>query len=258
MPKFNKPTPSKINTIWATNAVTGDVTEIDTSKIQQGWIQEKPPYQSENWINQQHDQYIAYINQLGVPEWDQYTEYQSGKSYVQASNNLIYKCIQTHVNKNPATAGNEAFWNVWEGNRQATTTQRGTTSYATNSQAQGAAADNVALTPSNLLSVYSSFFGSESSGSLQIPTNSSGSKKTFVLQWGYVDYLDIVNVLTLTVNFHTTISEKIYCSGIVDTSQTGVTVNTRDFSNTSVKFDLKEPDTTVIGGRLRWIAIGVK
>lgn len=110
MPKFNKPTPEKINTIWATNAVTGDIVEIDTSKIQQGWAQEKPPYESENWINQQHDQYIAYINQLGIPEWDQYTEYQAGKSYVQGSNNLTYKCIQTHTNKNPATAGNESFW----------------------------------------------------------------------------------------------------------------------------------------------------
>lgn len=200
MPKFNKPTPSKINTVWATNAITGDVTEIDALKIQQGWVQEKPPYESENWINQQHDQYIAYMNQLGVPEWDQYTEYQAGKSYVQGSNNIIYKCIQTHVNKNPATAGNETFWEVFEGNRQATTSKRGTVRFATDSQAASAVLEDVALTPSNILSSLYATATLETEGQISIPVNASGIKKNLLVKFGSSGTLSSPGQL-LTVTF---------------------------------------------------------
>jgi len=186
MPKFNKPTPEKLNTIWAVNAVSGDVVEIDTNKIQQGWVQEKPPYEYENWINQQHDQYVAYINQLGIPEWDQYTEYQNGKSYVQGSNNVIYKCIQTHINKNPATAGNEAFWERFEGNRQATTTTRGTTEFATPPEVNSAV-PNLAVTPESLLLGFASTGNLvPSKGHLKIPLEVSGQRRNFIVQWGTI------------------------------------------------------------------------
>lgn len=183
MPKFNKPTPEKLNTIWAINSLGGDTVEPSVSKVEQGWVQEKPPYETENWINQQHDQYVAYINQLGIPEWDQYTEYQNGKSYVQGSNNVIYKCIQTHVNKNPATAGNEAFWERFEGNRQATTTTRGTVELATNNEVSQGSSTTRAVTPSGILSGLLGTGSLTEDGYFKIPINVSGSKREVIVAW---------------------------------------------------------------------------
>lgn len=112
MPKFNKPdTP---NVIWGVNALEEDLTRPDDSYIQTGWTQVKPPYEYENYSMNKLYQGFAYYNQLGLPEWDSDTEYQAGKSYVQASNMKIYKCIQTNVNKNPATAGNSSFWRLFD------------------------------------------------------------------------------------------------------------------------------------------------
>lgn len=108
MPKFDKP--DSPNIIWGVNALEEDLTRPDDSYIQTGWTQVKPPYEYENYSMNKLYQGFAYYNQLGFPEWDSTTEYQANKSYVQASNNRVYKCIQTHVNKNPATSGNESFW----------------------------------------------------------------------------------------------------------------------------------------------------
>lgn len=110
MPKYDKPSPELLNTIWASGALPTNNEYPDTAYAEEGWLQIKPPYQYENAINYKHDQFIAHINQLGIVEWDAETQYQAGKSYVQASNNLTYKCTQTHINKNPATAGNSAYW----------------------------------------------------------------------------------------------------------------------------------------------------
>lgn len=140
MAKYIKP--EMLNTIWAS---TGDVAEPDvngeftgvgvTVDITEGWTQIKPPYQVENWIQNQQSQFNAYINQLGIPEWDAETEYQTGKSFTQGSDGRIYKCIQTHTGRNPVL-GNPSYWETFEGNRQATSTERGTVEFATIDEAR--------------------------------------------------------------------------------------------------------------------------
>lgn len=86
--------------IWASS---GDKTAPDPSKIATGWIVEVVPRQWWNWFENRQDQNIAYMLQKGIPEWDSFTEYLINKSYVQR-NNIVYKCIQTGTNKDPATA----------------------------------------------------------------------------------------------------------------------------------------------------------
>ncbi|ATW58378.1 hypothetical protein CNR37_00171 [Pseudomonas phage ventosus] len=85
--------------IWA---VAGDVVAPDSAKVRAGWGVEAVPRQWWNWFENRQDSNIAYMLQKGIPEWDQFTEYLTNKSYVQR-NNIVYKCILTGVNKDPAT-----------------------------------------------------------------------------------------------------------------------------------------------------------
>ncbi|MBG23894.1 MAG: hypothetical protein CMF22_10620 [Idiomarinaceae bacterium] len=147
MAKYTKP--NSVNTIWATSALGTDIEKPLDSYIQTGWTQVKPPYQYENWSMNKLHQGLAYYNQLGIPEWDAMTEYQAFKSYVQATDNRIYRCIQTHTNKDPS-AGNVNFWEVYEGNRQATTQARGTVELATQNEANEGTRTDLAITASTL------------------------------------------------------------------------------------------------------------
>lgn len=182
MAKFDKP--ANLNTIWASTALSQNSVYPSTSYAQEGWLQVKPPLEYENAINYKHDQMLAHINQLGIVEWDSNTEYQAGKSYVQGSNNLLYKCVQTNVNKNPATAGNESFWEVFEGNRQATTSARGTSKLATNNQLSVLTSNNVAVTPESILQGLLGSAVLESNGHVKFPFNHNGVRRDFIIQWG--------------------------------------------------------------------------
>jgi hypothetical protein len=147
MPKYQKP--GSVNTIWAVGALGTNIEKPSDSYIQTGWTQVKPPYEFENWSMRKLHQGLAYYNQLGIPEWDMDTEYQAFQSYVQGSDNRIYRCIQTHSNRNPAS-GNTQFWEVFEGNRQATTSNRGTVQLATQTETNNGSRNDVAITPATL------------------------------------------------------------------------------------------------------------
>lgn len=58
--------------IWAT---AGQSVRPSDAKIQEGWRAEKPPYQNENWIQERQDQYLKHLDERGVPEWSNGTNY---------------------------------------------------------------------------------------------------------------------------------------------------------------------------------------
>ncbi len=159
MAKYTKP--ELINYVWASSALPDNKPSPDASgnftgtgltvNVQEGWLQVKPPFEVENWIQNQQSGFNAYINQMGIPEWDTETEYQANKSYVQGSNNLIYKCIVTNTGRNPA-AGNPSYWEVFSGNRAATSSQVGLISLASNAETQEGTVFNKAVTPTSLSS----------------------------------------------------------------------------------------------------------
>lgn len=100
--------------IWA---VGGDVVEPSDLKKQQGWTAEVPPFQYENWIQNRQDQYLAHINQRGIPAWDGQTEYEAGGlSYVQGSNGIIYQSAAasgpTTTVQDPVTDATDTYWKV--------------------------------------------------------------------------------------------------------------------------------------------------
>lgn len=101
--------PTGLSNIWADGG-----TKIDpgTSKVNIGWVVQLPPYEYQNWIDNRQDRAIAHISQHGIPEWDSATEYQGLLSYTQGSDGIIYKCLQTNVNKDPSNTLNNLFWAV--------------------------------------------------------------------------------------------------------------------------------------------------
>lgn len=106
MPQITKP--NTLNRIWADG---GDKATPLDSKINSGWQIEIPPRQWFNWLDNRQDQAIAHINQHGIAVWDNVTEYQANKSYVQdPSNGVIYRCLATNVGNLPSTS--PTFWAV--------------------------------------------------------------------------------------------------------------------------------------------------
>lgn len=98
--------PLSLNIIWSSSGVA---TAPSTTKYQNGWVVEAPPYQTVNYIFNKTDKVIAHLNQFGFLGWDNETEYQADKSWTRY-NGTIYYCVQTHTNQNPSTDVNEDYW----------------------------------------------------------------------------------------------------------------------------------------------------
>lgn len=112
--------------IWASG---GAIVEPSDVKKQTGWTVEVPPHQFENWIQNRQDEYLAHINQRGIPQWDVNTEYEAGKSYAQGSNGTIYIALQTHTNQNPITDIGNVYWFPYQQQGILTFTYAGVTNW---------------------------------------------------------------------------------------------------------------------------------
>ena len=98
--------------VWASG---GTAVKPSDEKIQTGWTAEVPPYQYENWIQGRQDQYLAHINQRGVPQWDGLTEYEGGGlSYTQGSDGVVYKSVApsgpSGTVQDPVTDVGNTYW----------------------------------------------------------------------------------------------------------------------------------------------------
>ena len=127
MAKITKP---DMTYVWASG---GSKTAPSNVKIQTGWIVEKPEFEKMNWVQNRQDDSLAYIFQMGVPEWDSAVEYQYSatyKSYVQR-NGLVYKALQVGTNKDPASE--VAYWTIaFDDKGAAATVQSNLTTHITN------------------------------------------------------------------------------------------------------------------------------
>lgn len=94
--------PSKPNVKlpWASQ---GNRAEPTSDKQLEGWVQEIPPHEMENWVQYKQDLAIKYLYQEGIPEWDSSFEYNI-TSYVKY-NGVIYKLAKDaevpNTNKQP-------------------------------------------------------------------------------------------------------------------------------------------------------------
>lgn len=100
--------PSNLSLTWASG---GDVLNPGDTKYATGWQVEIPPRQWFNYLDNRQDTALAHINQHGVIAWDNTTEYQEDKSYVQGlTNGTVYRCIQTHTNQDPELDLGNVYW----------------------------------------------------------------------------------------------------------------------------------------------------
>lgn len=146
--------------VWASG---GSKTAPSNVKIQTGWIVEKPEFEKMNWVQNRQDDSLAYIFQMGIPEWDSAVEYQYSatyKSYVQR-NGLVYKALQVGTNKDPATEA--AYWTIaFDDKGSAATVQSNLTAHITN-YGTLASLSNAATARTNL-GVYSKAEAAEKNG----------------------------------------------------------------------------------------------
>ena len=92
--------------IWASN---GDVAVPSSEKVEIGHIVEKPKKEIVNWIENRQDQFMAYLNQVGIPEWDSKTTYKANISFVNRSG-TVYKAKSQNIDKDPTL--NQDIWRV--------------------------------------------------------------------------------------------------------------------------------------------------
>lgn len=92
--------------IWASN---GDVAVPSSEKVEIGHIVEKPKKEIVNWIENRQDQFMAYLNQVGIPEWDSKTTYKSNVSFVNRSG-TVYKAKSQNIDKDPTL--NQDIWEI--------------------------------------------------------------------------------------------------------------------------------------------------
>ena len=91
--------------IWAEN---GNVEIPSSEKVELGWIAEKPLNEQMNWVQNRQDAMLQYINQHGIVEWDNVTEYPIN-AFV-AREGVVYKALSQNVDKDPTL--NTAIWTV--------------------------------------------------------------------------------------------------------------------------------------------------
>lgn len=148
MSKITKP---DVSIQWAS---AGTINTPSDVKKQTGWTTEKPAYEYMNWLQNRQDTSLAYLFQMGIPEWDSATEYQYNSSYATfiQYNGVVYKALQTGTNKNPVSE--TAYWvKAFDDFGSASTVNTALTTHITN-YGTLAALSNVTTARSNL-SVYS-------------------------------------------------------------------------------------------------------
>ena len=91
--------------LWAEN---GNIEIPSSEKVELGWIAEKPLNEQMNWVQNRQDAMLQYINQHGIVEWDNVTEYPIN-AFV-AREGVVYKALSQNVDKDPTL--NTAIWIV--------------------------------------------------------------------------------------------------------------------------------------------------
>ena len=81
---------------WAS---AGNVAIPSTEKTAEGWIEEIPPSELANYIENRQDEAIAYLMQQGIAEWLNNLEYQVS-SFIQYDG-VVYKALSVNINQQP-------------------------------------------------------------------------------------------------------------------------------------------------------------
>jgi hypothetical protein len=224
--------PSNLSNTWASG---GDILDPGTSKYLQGWEVEIPPRQWFNFLDNRQDEAIAHINQHGITVWDNATEYQASKSYVQGSNGNVYRALTTNTNIDPVSDGGTNWQALF------------LTRLATTGEAQGWTSDLVTLSP---LKLAESFKGANQQ------LSGSGFQKMpggFIIQWGA--HIPSGANIEQSVVFPTTFPTTMASLSILGQS-VAATLNSAWRTDTPTTSGFKYATNTAGGNSVFYIAIG--
>jgi hypothetical protein len=99
--------PTDLSRIWAEGAPGGNVVDPGDVKFDAGWIAEKPPFQSFNFLQQLFTQAIGHNNEQGINLWDNQTVYPVG-GLTKLASGVVYTCIQESEGNEPTAS--PLFW----------------------------------------------------------------------------------------------------------------------------------------------------
>jgi hypothetical protein len=91
--------------IWAEG---GNIEIPSDTKIDEGWVVEKPLNEYMNFVQNRQDRMLQYINQRGIPEWDLRTEYPVNAHVARAGK--VYKALSQNTDADPLS--NSSIWIV--------------------------------------------------------------------------------------------------------------------------------------------------
>lgn len=91
-------TKPNINILWAES---GSFEPPEDSKIEQGWVAEIPPYETQNWWQHRADQALRHIFEAGIPVWDANTLYTANRSIVQSSDGTLWRALIDNTGQDP-------------------------------------------------------------------------------------------------------------------------------------------------------------
>jgi len=89
---------------WCNN---GAKAQPSDSKIDLGWVAEKPPYQNENWIQNRADVYLQHLDERGAPNYDPLIIYSIGSRVFNVDQH--WQSLKNSNLGQPVTAG-LGFW----------------------------------------------------------------------------------------------------------------------------------------------------
>ena len=83
-------------------------------KIIDGWVEEIPFHESENFMRNRADQMLAHINDYGIVNWDSETDYPVGAWIRSSVDGNVYVSKQTpNINQEPSATA--SYWDTIEG-----------------------------------------------------------------------------------------------------------------------------------------------
>jgi len=101
-------TKPSMEVLWAESGATVDPGASTTAT---GWVLEIPDYQVFNWILNRADEFMANVNDLGIPAWDTDTTYDEGSWAIGSDGDLYRSNTGSNTGNNPTT---ESEWDSFE------------------------------------------------------------------------------------------------------------------------------------------------
>lgn len=100
-----------IEPIWGDTSPL--LTAPSSAKIHSGWAVEKPPVEYMNWLQNRFNEFLAHVNERGIPQWDSLTTYLEG-ALVFGSDFAIYRS-RAGGNLNHDPASTLGYWTKFGG-----------------------------------------------------------------------------------------------------------------------------------------------